>query len=65
MKTAIAIAAVLIATPAFAHPGHFAESYGHNHWLAMGLLALAAAIGVAALWRSRKTKPAKMAERKA
>ena len=56
MKTIAAVTAALIATPAFAHPGHFAESHGHAHWLAAGALALAAVIGAVALWRSRATK---------
>jgi len=65
MKTTITLLAVLFATPALAHPGHFAESHGHNHWLAAGLLALAAVIGVVALWRARKGRTVKKAERKA
>jgi hypothetical protein len=65
MKATIALLAALIATPALAHPGHFAESHGHDHWLAAGLLALAAVIGVVALWRARRSRAAKKAERKA
>jgi hypothetical protein len=67
MKTfaVTAATAALIAGPAIAHPGHFAESHGHAHWLAAGALALAAVIGGIALWRSRRDAPAKKAARKA
>lgn len=64
-KTITAIAAALIASPALADPGHFAESHGHAHWLAAGALALAAMIAAAALWRTRRDKPAKKVARKA
>ena len=62
MKAKLATLTALIATPAMAHPGHFAESHGHSHWLALGTLALAAVIGTVALWRGRT---AKKAEKKA
>lgn len=53
MKAAIATLAALAATPALAHPGHYAEAGGHSHWLAAGALALAFVIAGAALWRRR------------
>jgi hydrogenase/urease accessory protein HupE len=71
MKATIttAIATTLIASPAFAHPGHFAEAHGHDHWLAAGALALAGVIAVGlvigAVRRSRRENPAKKAGRKA
>jgi len=66
MKATLTTAIILLATPALADPGHFAEQHGHNHWLAAGALALAAVIGAVALWRGRKAKAAKKsAERKA
>ena len=58
MKTIIATAAILIAVPAMADPGHFAESHGHSHWVAAGALALAAVIGAVALWKTRSAKKA-------
>ncbi len=61
MKAAITTLVILLATPALADPGHFAESHGHNHWLAAGALALAAVIGAVALWKGRKAKAAKRA----
>ena len=66
MKTIIATAAILIATPALADPGHFAASHGHSHWVAAGALALAAVIGAVALWNGRFARTSqKAAERKA
>ena len=65
MKAIAAVAATLLATPALADPGHFAESHGHNHWFAAGTLALAGVIGAVALWRARRDKPARKAEKKA
>ena len=66
MKTIIATAAILIATPALADPGHFAATHGHSHWVAAAALSLAAAIGAVALWKGRKAKAArKIAEHKA
>lgn len=58
------IAAALTASPALADPGHFAESHGHSHWLAAGALALAALIGVVALWALWRAR-ARKAENKA
>ncbi len=49
MKAAIATLAALAATPALAHPGHYAEAGGHSHWLAAGAFVIAGA----ALWRRR------------
>jgi len=73
MKTtttiATTIATALIATPAFAHPGHFAAMGGHSHWLAAGTLALAGVIAVGmaigALRRSRRDRQARKAEHEA
>ncbi|NAZ37387.1 DUF6732 family protein [Rubellimicrobium sp. CFH 75288] len=41
-----AILPVLLVLPApiLAHPGHVAESAGHDHWLAAGALGLAALV---------------------
>ena len=58
MKTIIATAAILIASPVLADPGHFAESHGHSHWVAAGALALSAVIGAVALWKTRSAKKA-------
>ena len=39
--------ALLAAGPALAHPGHVAETSGHDHLIALGALAIGVAI---ALW---------------
>ena len=67
MKTIIATATTLIATPVLADPGHFAVSHGHSHWVAAGALALAAMIGAVAIWKTRLMNRAakKVLERKA
>ncbi|MEM1276963.1 MAG: DUF6732 family protein [Pseudomonadota bacterium] len=48
-----ALILILAATPAAAHPGHFAELAGHSHWIALGALAAA---GVLAGWLATKGK---------
>ena len=58
MKTALATLAILIATPAFADPGHFAPERGHSHWLALAAVVLAIVIGVWAVWRGNKRRAA-------
>lgn len=65
MKTAIATLAALAASPALADPGHLAEARGHSHWVVLGALALALVIGAAALWRGRRARQARRAERRA
>jgi hypothetical protein len=45
MRFAAPLLLVPLAAPAFAHPGHLAESGGHSHFLA--LMAVAAAIVIA------------------
>ena len=65
MKATISTLVILIAAPALADPGHFAEQRGHTHWLAFGALALALAIGGIALrkFRQHRATARKAAER--
>ncbi|HUF87563.1 MAG TPA: DUF6732 family protein [Thermohalobaculum sp.] len=65
MKAAVATLAVLLATPALAHPGHVAEAGGHSHWYVPGALGLALMIAGAALWRGRRAKRSARAGRRA
>jgi hypothetical protein len=51
-RLALALVALSFAWPALAHPGHVAPSGGHDHWLAFGLIALAAL--AAAAWLIRR-----------
>lgn len=43
--------AVLAATPAAAHPGHLAEAFGHDHWVAGAAVGIAILLG---LWGALK-----------
>ena len=47
------LAAVALAGPAAAHPGHLIEIAGHGHWLAGVAIGTAIAIG---LWQGLKGK---------
>jgi len=62
MKTLTATTIILIATPALADPGHFAEERGHTHWLALGSLTLAAIIGGLVFWRWYRRRVARLAK---
>ncbi|CUH66233.1 hypothetical protein TG4357_02318 [Thalassovita gelatinovora] len=59
MKIFYAIAVIVWAGQAAAHPGHLAEVAGHGHWLAGVAIGAAIAIG---LWAGLKGKPATDAE---
>lgn len=48
-----AVLLILAATPAAAHPGHFADLAGHSHWIALGALVAA---GTLAAWLAGKGK---------
>ncbi len=39
-------AAITLAAPAFAHPGHVEEAAGHTHWLAVAAAGAAIVIGL-------------------
>ena len=43
MQRLAALPVLLLAAPAFAHPGHVAEAAGHSHFLALGIVAYAIA----------------------
>jgi len=47
-----------LATPVFAHVGHLGEFAGHDHWIALGGIAIAAGIAVFGARKKLKlTKP--------
>ena len=56
MRGFLTLMLVLIATGAAAHPGHWADVAGHDHWVAGAAIGLA---GLAALWGALKGKKAK------
>lgn len=51
MRIILATLLTLTAGPALAHIGHLGELGGHDHWIALGGIAIAGAI---ALWGARK-----------
>ena len=59
MQRLAALPVLLLAAPAFAHPGHVAEAAGHSHVLALG--AFAAALGIAAYAIARSIRRRKAA----
>ena len=59
MQRLAALPLVLLAAPAFAHPGHVAEAAGHSHFLALG--AFAAALGIVAYAIARSIRRRKAA----
>lgn len=61
----LALAALLPAIAAEAHPGHVAEAAGHSHWLAVALVLAAAAIGGWRLARPLRDRAARARRRDA
>lgn len=56
MRGLLTISLMLAATAGHAHPGHWADVAGHDHWVAGAAIGLA---GLAALWGALKGKKAK------
>ena len=59
MQRLAALPVLLLAAPAFAHPGHVADAGGHSHFLALG--AFAAALGIVAYAIARSIRRRKAA----
>ena len=55
MRVMLSLIFVLIGSAATAHPGHWGELAGHDHWIAGAAIGLA---GLAALWGALKGKRA-------
>ncbi len=53
MRILMTVMLVLTASSAHAHPGHWADVAGHDHWVAGAAIGLA---GLAALWGALKGK---------
>ena len=53
MRALLACILILQATAAAAHPGHWADLAGHDHWVAGAAIGLA---GLAAIWGALKGK---------
>ncbi|MEL6313981.1 MAG: DUF6732 family protein [Pseudomonadota bacterium] len=53
---------LLLAAPAYAHPGHLAEVAGHGHWLGAAAIGAAIAIGLVIGLKGRKAREEEVAE---
>ena len=53
MRILISLPLILAASAASAHPGHWGELAGHDHWVAGAAIGLA---GLAAIWGAFKGK---------
>lgn len=56
MRLTLTFALICAGTSAAAHPGHWADLAGHDHWVAGAAIGLA---GLAAIWGALKGKKAK------
>ena len=56
MRIVVILMASGLATPVFAHVGHLGEVAGHDHWIALGGLAIAAGIAVFGARKKLKLK---------
>lgn len=56
MRLMFSLMFVFTASAAVAHPGHWGELAGHDHWIAGAAIGLA---GLAAIWGALKGKKAK------
>jgi len=55
MRAFITFSLVFAGSSAIAHPGHWADVAGHDHWVAGAAIGLA---GLAAIWGALKGKKA-------
>jgi hypothetical protein len=53
MRGLLILTLIFTATAAAAHPGHWADVAGHDHWVAGAAIGLA---GLAAIWGALKGK---------
>ncbi len=56
MRGLLALTLIFAGTAAAAHPGHWADIAGHDHWVAGAAIGLA---GLAAIWGALKGKKAR------
>lgn len=56
MRGFLALVLMVAGSTAAAHPGHWADVAGHDHWVAGAAIGLA---GLAAIWGALKGKKAK------
>lgn len=56
MRLTVTFILIFSGSAAIAHPGHWADLAGHDHWVAGAAIGLA---GLAAIWGALKGKKAK------
>lgn len=56
MRITLPLILICFGSHALAHPGHWADVAGHDHWVAGAAIGLA---GLAAIWGALKGKKAK------
>lgn len=59
MRFGLSFIMIFAGSAAAAHPGHWADVAGHDHWVAGAAIGLA---GLAAIWGALKGKKAKAEE---
>jgi putative Mn2+ efflux pump MntP len=59
MRVLLSMMLVFTGSAAMAHPGHWADLAGHDHWVAGAAIGLA---GLAAIWGALKGKKAEEEE---
>lgn len=52
--TIMTFGGILVPGTAVAHPGHLAAAGGHDHWIALGAIGLAAGLGLWGILKDRK-----------
>ena len=62
MRAILTLTLMMTGSAAFAHPGHWGELAGHDHWVAGAALGIA---GLLAIWGAVKGKKSEEAEEEA
>lgn len=62
MRILLSLNLILLANAAYAHPGHWAELAGHDHWVAGAAIGLAIALGLRGALKGRTKDPEPEAE---
>lgn len=53
-RVLVGVIACFPTAPAWAHGGHLADVAGHDHWIALGALGVAAALGLWTIFGGEK-----------
>lgn len=58
MRGLLILTFIFAGSAAFAHPGHWADAAGHDHWIAGAAIGVAGALALWAVLKGRKDKDA-------